>query len=49
MDGIRVLIVVIAAVLVIALIAEARGPEHRRGDETGSHGTKIVVVVQPPG
>jgi hypothetical protein len=35
----------LAAVLVlIGLAAYARGPEHHRGDEVGSHGTKVVVV-----
>ena len=29
---------------VIGLIAYARGPKHHRGDEIGTHGTKIVVV-----
>lgn len=34
----------IAALLVVGLIAYARGPKHHRGDELGSHGTKVVVV-----
>ena len=38
------LLIVLAALLVVGLIAEARGPKHHRGDEIGSHGTKIVVV-----
>ncbi len=45
----RVMPVLIAAVCtfgIIALIAYARGPEHHRGDEIGTHGTK-VIVVQP--
>ena len=29
---------------VIGLIAYARGPEHHRGDDVGTHGTKIIVV-----
>ena len=33
-----------AALLLIGLAAYARGPEHRRGDEIGSHGTKVVIV-----
>ena len=33
------------ALLVVGLIAYARGPEHHRGDEVGTHGTKVVVVV----
>jgi hypothetical protein len=46
---IRWVIVAAAALLLIGLIAEARGPKHHRGDQVGSHGTSIVVVVQPPG
>jgi phosphate/sulfate permease len=30
--------------LVVGLIAYGRGPKHHRGDEIGSHGTKVVVV-----
>ena len=30
--------------LLIGLIAYARGDEHHRGDEIGSHGTKVVLV-----
>jgi hypothetical protein len=33
---------------VVGLIAYARGPEHYRGDDVGSHGTKIVVVTVEP-
>jgi hypothetical protein len=29
---------------VLGLLAYARGPEHYRGDEVGSHGTKVIVV-----
>jgi hypothetical protein len=36
--------VVAAALLLIGLASYARGPEHRRGDEIGSHGTKVVIV-----
>ena len=37
---------VLIALLVIGLIAFARGPNHRRGDETGegSIGATLVVV-----
>ena len=38
------LLIVAAALLVVGLIAYARGPKHYRGDEVGSHGTKVVVV-----
>jgi hypothetical protein len=37
-------VIAVAAVLIVGLIAEARGPKHYRGDEIGSHGTKVVVV-----
>jgi hypothetical protein len=39
-----VLITIIAVLAVISLIAWAGGPKHYRGDEVGSHGTKIIVV-----
>jgi hypothetical protein len=38
------LLIIAAALLVIGLIAYARGPKHHRGDEVGTHGTKPVVV-----
>jgi hypothetical protein len=37
-------IVLAAALVLIGLAAYARGPEHHRGDEVGTHGTKIVIV-----
>jgi hypothetical protein len=46
--GIEWLIILAAALLVVGLIAYARGPTHHRGDEVGSHGTKIVVVHVVP-
>ncbi len=42
--GVEWLIIVVAALLVVGLIAYARGPKHHHGDEVGTHGTKIVVV-----
>ena len=42
MNGARWFALVMALVLVLAivgLIAYARGPEHHRGDEIGTHGT----------
>ena len=42
--GIELLIILAAALLVVGLVAYARGPKHHRGDEIGSHGTKVVVV-----
>jgi hypothetical protein len=38
------LIVLVLALGLVGMIAYARGPQHHRGDDLGSHGTKIVVV-----
>jgi hypothetical protein len=38
------LIALVCTLAVIALIAYARGPEHYRGDDVGTHGTKVIVV-----
>jgi hypothetical protein len=38
------ILIVAAALLVVGLMAYARGHRHYRGDEIGSHGTKVVVV-----
>jgi hypothetical protein len=43
-DAARWLIIVACGLLVIGLAAYARGAKHHRGDEVGTHGTKIVVV-----
>ena len=37
-------VVLAAALVVIGLAAHARDPEYHRGDEIGSHGTKVVLV-----
>jgi hypothetical protein len=42
------LLIAAAALLIVGLIAYARGPKHHRGDEIGSHGTKVVVVHLVP-
>jgi hypothetical protein len=42
--GIEWLLILVGALLVVGLIAYARGPKHYHGDEIGSHGTKVVVV-----
>jgi hypothetical protein len=42
--GVEWLLILAAILLVVGLIAYARGPKHHRGDEIGSHGTKVVVV-----
>jgi hypothetical protein len=46
--GIEWLLILVGALLVVGLIAYARGPKHYRGDEIGSHGTKVVVVHTVP-
>jgi hypothetical protein len=48
MRAIEWLLVVVGMLLVVGLIAYARGPEHYRGDDVGSHGTRIVVVNPEP-
>ena len=41
---VRWLIIGAAVLLVVGLIAYARGPKHHHGDETGSHGTSLVLI-----
>ena len=43
-DGFRWALVLAAALLVIGLGAYGRGDKHHRGDEVGTHGTKVVIV-----
>lgn len=43
-DGVRWLIALAIALVLIGLIAYARGAEHYRGDEVGTHGTKVILV-----
>ena len=38
------ILLIVFALSLVGLIAYARGDKHHRGDEVGSHGTKIVVV-----
>ena len=38
------LLIAACAALVVGLMAYGRGHKHYRGDEIGSHGTKVVVV-----
>ena len=42
--GIAWVLIGVVALLVIGLMGYARGHKHYRGDELGSHGTKVVVV-----
>ncbi len=42
------LLIGVAGLLVVGLIAYGRGTKHYRGDEVGSHGTKVVIVHVVP-
>ena len=42
-DALRWAIVLAAALLVIGLIAYARGPEHHHGDDVGALGVRVVA------
>jgi hypothetical protein len=44
MNAVRWLLALAITLVLIGLIAYARGPEHHRGDEVGSHGTRVVIV-----
>jgi hypothetical protein len=43
-DALRWAIAIGTVLCVIGLASYARGPEHHRGDEIGTHGTKVVIV-----
>jgi hypothetical protein len=45
----RWIVVAMAALLVVLLVALARGDDHHRGDEVGSLGVPGTSVVQPEG
>ena len=47
-DAPRWVIVVVVTVLVIGLIAFARGRDHQRGDETGSGSIASATLVVGP-
>ena len=46
-DDLRWVVVLLVALLLIGLIAFARGPDHRRGDETGQGSIGAAVLVGP--
>ena len=48
-NAVRWGIVFAAALFVIGLAWYARGAEHHRGDDIGSHGTKVVIVRRGDG
>ena len=43
------LLIAVGALLVIGLIAYARGPKHHEGDTVGSHGTPILLILHGGG
>ena len=45
---IRWVLVLGGAAVLVGMIAYARGPKHHRGDEAGTHGTRIVIVHSAP-
>ena len=46
-DAIRWPVIILCAIVLIGLIAYARRPDHRHGNDVGSHGTRVVIVVPP--
>ena len=41
MSGIRWIVVIVLVLVLVGLIAFARGREHRRGDEVGAFGSSV--------
>ena len=41
-------VIILCALVLIGLMAYARGPHHHHGNEIGSHGARVVVVAVPP-
>jgi hypothetical protein len=44
--ALRWLLLAATALLLLGLTAYARGPKHHHGDDIGTHGTRIVIVVR---
>ena len=44
MSGIRWIVVIVLVLVLVGLIAFARGREHRRGDEVGAFGSSVRLV-----
>ncbi len=44
-DAVRWPIVIVCALVVIGLMVYARGPNHHHGNDIGSHGTRVVIVI----
>jgi hypothetical protein len=45
--AVRWVVIVAASLLIVGLVAYARGPKHHHGQYVGSHGTRVVGVVHP--
>jgi hypothetical protein len=45
---VELVLIGVAIALLVGLAAYGRGHKHHRGDEVGSHGTKVVVVHVVP-
>ncbi len=43
-DGVRWLLALLIALVVIGLIAYARGPKHHRGDDVGEHPSSLAFL-----
>jgi hypothetical protein len=47
MSGIRWIVVIVLVLVLVGLIAFARGRDHRRGDEVGAFGSvRLVRVIE---
>ena len=44
-DSLRWLVLLVCILLLLGLIAYARGTRHYHGDDVGSHGVRVVVVT----
>ena len=44
MSGVRWIVVILLVLLLVGLLAYARGPEHRRGDEVGALGAPSRIT-----
>ena len=44
MSGIRWIVVILVVLLLVGMLAYARGREHHRGDEEGAMGARAVAV-----
>jgi hypothetical protein len=45
-DAVRWSVAILCALVVIGLMAYARGPEHHHGNDIGSHGTHVLIVAR---